>query len=152
MSAEPFTLDTNILVYAVDGNAGGRHVIAREVMRGSVWRNCRLTLQSVSEFYAAVTRKQIISRRKAAAQANDYLSIFPTIPASTTAVGAALTLSVAGRASYWDALLIATAAEAGCTAILTEDLADGTDLLDVRIVNPFAGDRLSPGAEALLGR
>jgi predicted nucleic acid-binding protein len=47
-------------------------------------------------------------------------------------------------------VLIHTAAEAGCSAILTEDLADGATLAGVRIINPFAGAALSPAAEALL--
>ena len=59
--------------------------------------------------------------------------------------------ATSGRASYWDALLILTAAEAGCAAILTEDLADGTELAGVRIINPFAGAALSTAAAALLG-
>jgi predicted nucleic acid-binding protein len=152
MNGEPFTLDTNVLVYSIDIQAGRRHVLAREIVDEAIDRNCRLTLQAVSEFYAAVTRKQSLVGRDAAAHAAELLLLFPTSTASAGPVQAALALSMAGRASYWDALLIATAAEAGCTAILTGELADGTDLLDVRIVNPFAGDRLSPAAEALLGR
>ncbi|MEA2741093.1 MAG: hypothetical protein QOH05_4400 [Acetobacteraceae bacterium] len=50
-----------------------------------------------------------------------------------------------------DAELVATAAEAGCTTILTEDLADGGLLFGVRILNPFSGGlTLTPAAEALL--
>ncbi len=62
----------------------------------------------------------------------------------------ALRAAAEGRACYWDALLVATAAEAGCAAILTEDMADGATLFGVRIVNPFAGDPLSAQAGALL--
>ena len=62
----------------------------------------------------------------------------------------ALVLAGAGRASYWDALLIATAAEAGCKSILTEDLADGAALHGVRIINPFGGPQLTSNARALL--
>jgi len=36
------------------------------------------------------------------------------------------------------------------TAILTEDLADGTVMADVRIVNPFGSGALSAAAEELL--
>ena len=46
-------------------------------------------------------------------------------------------MAVTGRASYWDALLVATAAEAGCSLILTEDMAHGAVLNDVEIHNPF---------------
>lgn len=42
-----------------------------------------------------------------------------------------------GRASYWDALLVTTAAEAGCSLILTEDMTDGAVLSGVEIHNPF---------------
>ena len=74
---------------------------------------------------------------EAAAQVNEWLSFFPLIAISASAVRTALTDAVARRASYWDALLIATAAEAGCTLILTEDLADRTTLGAVAIHNPF---------------
>jgi predicted nucleic acid-binding protein len=88
----------------------------------------------------------------AAAQVNDWLSFFPLISVSANAVRAALTDAVAGRASYWDALLIATAAEAGCTLILSEDLQDGSTLGGVGIHNPFdPGGGLTARARQLLG-
>jgi predicted nucleic acid-binding protein len=152
MSGEAFTLDTKILVYSIDSSAGFRHALAREIVDESAGRNCRLTLQAVSEFYALVMCKGVIARREAAAQAEDFLLLFPTSSSSPMAVRNALGMSVAGRASYWDALLAATAAEAGCTAILTEDLKDGALLLGVRIIHPFAGNRIGPEANVLLGR
>jgi predicted nucleic acid-binding protein len=49
-------------------------------------------------------------------------------------------------------LLVATAGEAGCATILTEDLADGADLAGVRIHNPFsASGGLTEQARILLG-
>jgi predicted nucleic acid-binding protein len=107
-------------------------------------------LQSVSEFYAAVTRKRLASRAQAAAQANDWLEMFSTVAPTTSAVRSALVVATAERASYWDALLVATAAEAGCTSILTEDMADGSTLYDVRVLNPFAGDEIPPAVMGLL--
>lgn len=150
-ASERFTLDTNVLVYAIDNAAGIRHQLAGHIVRHAVRRDCWLTLQAVSEFYAAVTRKGIVSRFDAAAQAADWLELFSCAPASETAVRAALSDAVAGRASYWDALLVATAGEAGCVAILTEDLADGCELNGVRIYNPFASTgRLTDEACQLL--
>jgi len=111
-----------------------------------------LTLQSLSEFYAVVTRKRTMPAADAAAQVADWLSFFPSIAVSATCIRAALADAVAGRASYWDALLVATAAEAGCRLILTEDLADGTTLGGVAIHNPFAaGSGLTARARSLLG-
>jgi predicted nucleic acid-binding protein len=131
-----FTLDAKLLVYSVDLDAGARHQLALRVVDKAPEADCWLTLQSLSEFYAAVTRKRIMSA-DAGAQVNDWLSIFPLIAASASAVRAALADAVARRASYWDALLIATAGEGGCTLILTEDLRHGASLGSVKIHNPF---------------
>ena len=76
--------------------------------------------------------------------------MFPTVAASIAAVRASLATASSGSTSYWDALLVATAAEAGCTAILTEDMADGSILHGVRIMNPFAGDWIPSAVLALL--
>jgi predicted nucleic acid-binding protein len=135
--SQRFTLDTNILVYAVDSAAGIRHALAREIVPRAVRFDCCLTLQAVSEFYAAVTRKRVVTRQDAAAQAADWLELFPCVAASASALRSALADAAAGRASYWDALLAATAGEAGCSLMLTEDLGDGAELAGVRIHNPF---------------
>jgi predicted nucleic acid-binding protein len=153
MSAdERFTLDTNLLVYAIDSAAGARHDVAGQIIQHAVRLDCWLTLQAVSEFYAVVTRKGIVQPPDAAAQAADWLDLFPCAAASETAVRTALADAAAGRASYWDALLLATADEAGCRVILTEDLADGADLGGVRIRNPFsAAGGLTDQTRGLLG-
>ena len=154
MSAEGarFTLDTNLLVYSIDSAAGVRHRLAREIVDRAVESNCWLTLQALGEFYVAVTRKGVTPRAEAAAQAADWLELFPTVAASAAAVRVALAAAAVGRASYWDALLVATAAEAGCTVVLTEDMSDGSVLNGLRIYNPFAasGD-LTGMARRLLG-
>jgi predicted nucleic acid-binding protein len=150
MSGELFTLDTNILIYSIDSNADLRRSTAIEVIRRARLGPCHLMLQAVSEFYAAVTRKGILPQPEAARITEAYLVLFRTVAASATAVRTALATAAAGKASYWDALLIATAAEAGCSAILTEDLADGAELLGVRVINPFGAGGLAPEAEALL--
>jgi len=149
---ERFTLDTNLLVYAIDSAAGARHDAAGQIIQHAVRLDCWLTLQAVSEFYAAVTRKGIVQPPDAAAQAADWLDLFPCTAASEAAARTALANAAVGRASYWDALLVATASEAGCRVILTEDLVDGADLGGVRIRNPFsASGELTEHARGLLG-
>jgi predicted nucleic acid-binding protein len=148
-----FTLDTNILIYTMDRSAGHRHRLAEEIVERSIQGDCWLTLQAISEFYSAITRKRVMSPATAAALAGDWLTAFPTAAASASAIRVALTHAVSGRASYWDALLVATAAEAGCTVILTEDMADGSALGGIRIHNPFASTGgLTEEAQRLLAR
>jgi predicted nucleic acid-binding protein len=111
---------------------------------------CCLTLQSISEFYAVVTRKGKMPPAEGVRIAEWMISLFQTVTASADAVRAALRLAASGQASYWDALLLHTAAEAGCAAILTEDLGDQTVVAGLRIINPFADGALAPAADALL--
>ncbi len=151
MSAERFTLDTNILVYGIDTLAGPRQDLARRILELSPARECWLTLQAISEFYAVATRKRMMPAEEAAAQASDWLELYPVLPASASAMRAALAAASQGRASYWDALLAATAFEGGCAAILSEDMQDSTVLGGLRIVNPFHGTALAPQARDLLG-
>jgi predicted nucleic acid-binding protein len=150
MSGERFTLDTNILVYSVDGRSGSKQQVALRIIELAVLADCWLTLQSLSEFYSAVTRKALMPPERAAETARIWLDLFPVATASEASVRTALTAASAGRASYWDALLVATAAEAGCTAVLTEDMADGSTLNGVAVLNPFGDGDLAPAALCLL--
>jgi predicted nucleic acid-binding protein len=42
------------------------------------------------------------------------------------------------RLSFWDALIVATAAKAGVASILSEDLNSGQVISGIRIRNPFS--------------
>jgi predicted nucleic acid-binding protein len=66
------------------------------------------------------------------------MTVFRCTTASPTAMRMAFADVVAGRASYWDVLLMATSREAGCSLLLTEGMADETDFGGVRIHNPFS--------------
>jgi predicted nucleic acid-binding protein len=150
-ASERFTLDTNLLVYSVDRASASKHRLALEIVDRAPDVDCWLTLQAVSEFYSAVTRKAIMPPSRAAALGGSWLTLFQCAVVSASAVRTALADAVVGRASYWDALLVATAAEAGCKLILTEDIADGSTFGGVAIHNPFAaGGGLTERARGLL--
>src|SRR5712691_7848060 len=114
---ERFTLATNLLVYAMDSTAGVRHQLACDIVRRAVRLDCWLTLKAVSEFYAATSRKGIVSLADAAAQAADWLELFPCARASSNWVCAARSDPAAAGALYWSALLPAQAGVAGCPPI-----------------------------------
>lgn len=135
-----FTLDSNILVYAVNRTAGARYEAAHRIVVAAASFDCVLTLQAVSEFYWVAARKRIVPSAVAAERANDFLTAFRCVPASESAIRAALPPAVAGRLAYWDALLTTTAAEAGCDLLLTEDMHDGVFLNGVHIHHPFGSD------------
>ncbi|MHB8763738.1 MAG: PIN domain-containing protein [Deferrisomatales bacterium] len=72
MGGERITLDTNILVCAVDRDAGERHARAAASVDAAVDLDCVLTLQALSEFFATVTRKGMMAVDAAAAQVEDW--------------------------------------------------------------------------------
>jgi predicted nucleic acid-binding protein len=82
MKDRRFSLDTNILVYAMDRDAGKRHALAGEIVDRAIDSDCVLTLQSLGEFYAAVTGKGKMDRKEAEAQINDWMELFPVASAT----------------------------------------------------------------------
>ena len=152
MSEASVGLDTNILIYTVDSQDADRCSRAQEIVRLAVDSDCCvIALQTVGEFYAAVTRRGLRSRDEAAQQARDWIRLFPVVEPRSMDAEDALAAAVAGRLSYWDGMLIAALRRAGCSTLLSEDMQDGAVHGGVTIRNPFAGDRLPAEVEALLG-
>lgn len=132
-------MDTNVLVYAVDDSEPEKRDIAREVLESDRYGEFVLSTQILSEFYVTVTRKlpEPVSEAQAA-QAIDWLGLLnPTIPVDTALVRRATQTSRSAQLSYWDGLVLAAAAQAGCELLLTEDLNDGQEINSVRVENPF---------------
>ena len=145
-----FSLDANVLVYAADGRAGTRHARALHVLIAAARRDCVLTLQALGEFFHTATRKRIVPRRDAAEHLRDLLQIFRTVAADAEAFRAALEWAERGRRSFWDGVLVATLASAGCEVLLSEDMQGGARFGSVTILDPFVGDELPEPVAALL--
>ncbi len=150
MSAERFTLDTNILVYAADAREERKRELAIRVIQAAVGLDCPLALQVVGEFYAAATAKLKLDAKDATTRAVQLIAGFDTFGTSVHAVRAALE-APKGRFSYWDGVLLAAAAEAGCTTLFSEDMADGARFGSIGVANPFGRDGLAQHAKAVLG-
>lgn len=145
------TLDTNVLVYLLDHDEPAKQATARTVVGELMRRESVLALQCVGEFQNVARRKLRLAPWEAAQEAHNLLTSFATFPATETAALAALGKLAAGRWSYWDALLIHSAAEAGCTTLFSEDVQADTVTAGVEVVNPFASDSaLSDRARELL--
>ena len=46
-------------------------------------------------------------------------------------------LRIAYRLSYWDSLILATAQDAGCSVVYSEDMQDGLRIGALTLCNPF---------------
>ena len=69
----------------------------------------------------------------------DYSSGYTVIPVGTSAILSALDLQKKYMLSYWDALIVASALEANCSQLITEDLQNGMVIENTLTVHdPFA--------------
>ncbi len=137
MSAERITLDTNILIYAIDRDAGERHQKARTLIHDVAYQDCVLTLQALSEFVAVATRKGKLSVADARAYVQDWQLLFPTVLPTLATLTRAIDAIEQHKLAFWDAMLWATAKQAGVTLLLSEDCQHDRELEGVRFRNPF---------------
>lgn len=137
MSATRAFVDTNVLVYAHDVDEPAKRKRAIELLTTPP-APLVISAQVLGEFYVTVTRK--LARPlspEAASDAVEALRIVPAVPLDAELARAAIRTSRVAQISYWDALIVESAAAAGCDVLLTEDLAAGTTIGPVRIENPF---------------
>lgn len=137
MSVEWKFVDTNVLVYLFDADAPDKQARAQELVREE--RDCIvLSVQVLDEFYVTVTRKFAESlSHETAARAVDAFSRFRVQPVHPETVSAAIRRSRSTLLSYWDALIVEAALNAGAGVLFTEDLQDGQRIESLQIVNPF---------------
>lgn len=133
-------VDTNILLYAHDRGAGEKGEIAAARLR-DLWETEQgvLSVQVLQEFFVNVTRK--IAVPLPVPVAREMLRIYrPWVRRESTAdtVLRATELMELAQLSFWDALIVAAAEEAGAQTLLSEDLNGGQVIAGVRVVNPFS--------------
>jgi predicted nucleic acid-binding protein len=136
----PSFVDTNVLVYAEDRDAGHKHDLARELVLG-LWndRTGVLSVQVLQELYVTLTRKlrRPIPPARAAEIVREYLA-WRVVENESGLLIAAMALQQKASISFWDALVVEAAAAAGCDRLYSEDLNPRQRFGSVEIVNPFA--------------
>lgn len=137
MKDKRFTLDTNILIYSVDRDAGEKHEKAMALVAQAIEEDCVLTIQSLAEFYAAVTRKGYAKSGQAIELIQQWSTLFPLVVANGGCLMRAMKAVQEYQLSFWDAMLWATAKEASCSIVLSEDFQHKQTIEGVQFINPF---------------
>lgn len=145
------TLDANILFYAYDARDPLKQQQAVEIIEAAATADCALGLQAIGEFYVASVRKLKVAPSFARDQVKSFLVSFETFGATANAHSTAAEEAALGRFSYWDGVLLASAAQNGCTVFISEDMADGARLGTITVCKPFGAHGLSPAARTALG-
>jgi len=132
-------VDTNILIYAHDKDAGAKQRRAAERLR-KLWDSelGRLSTQVLQEFYVNVTRK--IKKPLGLGLAREIVrnyGLWVESPISPRTIVRASEISEIWSLSFWDSMIVAAAEQDGAAELLSEDLHPGQVIAGVQVVNPF---------------
>lgn len=139
-------VDTNVLIYAHDLDAGSKHTIAAAILK-DLWstRLGMLSTQVLQEFYVNVSRK--IPSPLSPAIAREIVRSYCAWPVQVLEpemILRASEIEERHRLSFWDALIVTAALAGHAGKILSEDLQSGKMIDGILIENPFA---VSPASE-----
>jgi predicted nucleic acid-binding protein len=141
MSAAVF-VDTNILIYAHDADAGFKRDRAAQILL-QLWETGvgRLSVQVLQEFYVNATRK--LATPVAQSCAREVVSSYGVWihePTTADTVTRAIDIAAMAQLSFWDALIVASAEQAEAAQIYSEDLNTVQAIAGIKIVNPLAAN------------
>ena len=124
--------DTNILVYAASSDAKAQ--VANECLG----RRGLASVQVLNEFVHVSVRRY----RRDWTQIEFALGLFrasldDVVPVTLNTHAGAIVLAREHGLSFFDALIVAAALEAGCETLYSEDMQHGREFGGLTIVNPF---------------
>jgi predicted nucleic acid-binding protein len=135
----PSFVDTNILIYAEDRDAGSKHAVARDLVL-DLWQSQQgvVSIQVLQELYVNLTRKvkKPLSAAKAREVVEDYLT-WSVVENTKGLLTSALKLHSNAQLSFWDAMIVQAAIVSDCDRLYTEDLNPGQRFGSVTVINPF---------------
>jgi predicted nucleic acid-binding protein len=136
MSGKTF-VDTNIFVYAAMKSKDNpeKWRMAVDLLNSS--RSFVVSTQVLNEFSSVLLRKNI-SDDDIKSRVEDIVADSAVTVVTLETIRQAWELRSRYMVSYWDSLIVASALQAGCTTLYTEDLNHGM-IVDkkLHIVNPF---------------
>ena len=130
-------LDTNIVVYANDTRDKRKQKRCIEIIERALTTGDATVSTQVLFEYASVALTKLGQSAAVVRRQIELLSSLPVVPQSAALAIRATEIKELYGLSFWDAAIIAAAAEGGCSQILSEDMNAGQTYCGVRLVNPF---------------
>ena len=130
-------IDSNILIYAQDVDAGDRHLHAVELIR-DLWKSRKLpaiSVQVLQETHVNLVCKGV-AIEESARRVSRYLS-WRVVENSKELFCRSLEIQQNHRLSYWDAMIVAAAQRSQANELWTEDLNPGQSFDGLTVVNPL---------------
>ncbi|MCL2420684.1 MAG: PIN domain-containing protein [Defluviitaleaceae bacterium] len=134
-------LDTNILVYLYSSDESDKRDVSYKFVNST---DCITSIQAMNEASNVWFRKHNLSKTEIAKYLDEIESVCDdTMLVSRKTINLAMDIKDRYGYSFYDCLMLASAMEANCTVILTEDMKDGQVINDtLKIINPFNQNHL----------
>lgn len=149
MNTMRVAFDTNILVYAEGLNGIVRKKSTLELVQKLPQDLIVLPVQALGELFNVLVRKGGRSAEEARLSVLGWRDSYDVAETTAKVLISATELASQHRLGIWDSVIVATAADAGCRLVLSEDLQDGFTWTGVTVANPFA-TTLHPLLDAIL--
>lgn len=130
-------IDTNIIIYANDSADERKQTIAIDIVSGHIRDRLGVISTQVMQEYAVNALGKIKQALPVIMHQLHLLESLETVVLKPKLVRRALEICGIYGISYWDALILAAAEQAGCGRILSEDLSAGQSYCGIECVNPF---------------
>lgn len=130
-------VDTNILVYAHDPDAGYKHTLAKERI-GELWARHippAISVQVLQELFVNMVRKGV-GHKEAAETVEDY-STWDVVENDLELLKAGIESVQAWQTSFWDALILSAAIRSKASILWSEDFNVGQTYDGVLVQNPL---------------
>ena len=134
-------LDTNLLVYFEGLDDIERGLQIRDLVERLPGDAIVIPVQVLGELFNVLVRKARTPRADARLTILGWTTSYAVSSATGATFLAAVDLAAAHQLAIWDAIVVATAADAGCEILLSEDMQHGFAWGGVTVVNPFATPR-----------
>jgi len=126
-------LDTNVLIYFASGDAAKADRAEAAIAAGGV-----ISVQVLNELANVARRKMGLPWPEIRALLETLRGLLIVHPLTVQIHEAGLALAERYGFSLYDAMIVASALDAGCDTLLSEDMQDGMRLVEgLRITNPF---------------
>lgn len=134
---ERLSLDTNILVYAADRDAGSKREVARELLSRAARTEGVLTQQVIGEFLNVACRMPDAGRKRLRSIAQELCLTFPVLSTPRELLFEAYGRAARFKLQYWDCVIASVCIANGVRWLVSEDLQDGLIMDGLEILNPF---------------
>jgi len=135
-------LDTNVILYAFDADSGQKQELSVALLSRLIPdRTGVLSVQVLVEFYSIATRKFRMTSQEAEGVLNDFADWRLHRPDYSSVI-AVVHLQRRYKLAWYDAMILNSALESGCSILWTEDFNDGQRFGDLVVRNPYKNSQI----------